>query len=71
MSKKQIKIGDKFGKLKIITMHHKNNYKTYWICLCKCNSDNFIRIVREDHLLSGRTQSCGCLKKNIYNNMKK
>ncbi len=67
----KIKIGDEFGRLKVIDFYERKEYKSYWLCLCKCYGPNFIRIVREDRLLSGNTKSCGCIRKEMYNSMKK
>jgi len=41
--------------------------KAYWLCQCDCGE----RVeVRAEHLNSGRTQSCGCLHKEIAAGMK-
>lgn len=50
--------GDKFGKLTVLgrlALPGKVKYE----CRCDCGNQIF---VRSDHLLSGATQSCGCLK---------
>src|SRR5258708_31008773 len=33
--------------------------RTAWHCLCDCGAE---RVVRTEHLVSGRSQSCGCRK---------
>jgi hypothetical protein len=36
--------------------------EAWWGCLCKCGR---VVTVRGDHLTSGKTQSCGCLQREI------
>lgn len=57
--------GKKFGKLTVLKLKFLKNHKTYWLCQCKCGNT---KVIRKDHLLSGATQSCGCLEKS---NLKK
>ncbi len=75
MIKKSVKRGDIFGRLIVVKFHDRVNYKSYWKCGCDCKSDgiynNDMVIVRESDLLSGNTKSCGCLKREMYNKMKK
>ena len=48
-------LGKTFGRLKVIS------YKSgYWKCSCSCGN---ITHVKTSSLVSGRTQSCGCLQK--------
>lgn len=37
----------------------KTGGKTAWLCRCDCGKDV---VVRGDHLKSGRTISCGCVR---------
>lgn len=53
-------IGQKFGRLTVISQD--TNYPRYWYCVCECGS-NVIKKVDEQNLLKGATQSCGCLHK--------
>lgn len=59
-------IGKKFGKLLVIERdfikekENPNRGSTYW--KCKCNCGNIISTLRSS-LISGATQSCGCLRK--------
>lgn len=60
--------GQKFGRLTVLERdweHQKKNNshhrKTYWICRCSCGQ---IVTVAIDHLKSGHTCSCGCLKES-------
>lgn len=53
--------GKKFGRLTAIEFSHKGkNRKTYWLWQCDCGK---LIVARTDCVKSGRTQSCGCLKK--------
>lgn len=56
--------GQKFGRLTVIDKlhnYHKNN-RIYWLCVCECG--NLIN-VNSSQLVSGQTQSCGCLRKDL------
>ena len=60
-NKGQALIGQKFGKLTIIKFLGNNNYgKHQYECLCECGN---LTIVSEQHLKSGNTRSCGCIRK--------
>lgn len=52
-------IGKCFGRLTVIQHSDKNKY---WICKCKCGN---IKEIYEYNLLKGKTNSCGCLHKEI------
>jgi hypothetical protein len=54
-----IKIGEKFGRLLVIEKSEKRNY---YICKCDCET---VKQVRQDHLKTGKTSSCGCLHKEL------
>jgi hypothetical protein len=52
-------LGKRFGRL--IPVKYINNDKhgkARWLCLCDCGKQT---IVSSNHLVSGRTKSCGCL----------
>lgn len=54
-------IRQKFGRLNVQEFAGKDiRGRTYWKCLCDCGN---IKRVQGSHLTSGRTQSCGCFKK--------
>lgn len=55
--------GQKFGKLKVISLHHydKGLRQYYWTCQCDCGG---ICIVYGGHLKNGHTKSCGCITSN-------
>lgn len=64
-------IGNIYGKLKVIKRdieRTENESESYWICECSCNQHTIVS-VRQSKLFSGKTKSCGCLKKecNITN----
>ena len=54
--------GQKFGRLTVIEEDGKRNNKGYIMWKCKCDCGN-TTIVSSNHLRSGSTKSCGCLKK--------
>lgn len=63
MNNKDICIGDKFGRLKVIEYAGRNyrNRKT-WLCKCDCGNK---KVISQDDLKSGKTNSCGCLRKEM------
>ena len=55
-------VGQRFGRLTVIELDHKNE-KTrqyYWKCLCDCGNEC---VVYSGHLKDGHTSSCGCYNK--------
>lgn len=49
-----------FGKLKVIEFAGRDKYgNRLWKCRCECEK---ITVVRQGHLLSGHTTSCGCTR---------
>lgn len=58
--------GMRFGRLLVLKESHKDKHgKYHWSCICKCGKNI---TVSGGHLLSGHTQSCGCI--SIENNRK-
>ena len=52
--------GKRFGKLVVIKRVGSNNQgNSMWLCKCDCGKES---IVNSQHLKSGQTKSCGCLK---------
>lgn len=53
-------IGQKYGKLTVLSRHECNDKfnKPLWVCKCECGN---IAIVGGNRLKSGNTKSCGCL----------
>lgn len=50
--------GQKFGRLTVIELDHRDSRKkAYWKCKCDCGNE---KVVRCDSLQSGSTVSCGC-----------
>lgn len=52
----------KFGKLLAIKIDGKYNAENLWFCLCDCGKTCK---VKTNNLTSGKTKSCGCLKKPV------
>lgn len=56
---------NQFGRLTALKLHEIKRYKSlkntqtkaYWLCVCMCGKE---KVVRGEHLTSGRTTSCGC-----------
>ena len=64
-----------FGKLHVIDFagylpKDSIHPRAYWLCICLCGTS---KIYKATHLLSGTTQSCGCLRRemNIQRNLVK
>jgi len=53
-------VGQRFGRLTVVNFDKKINKKYFWNCICDCGE----KIIRPGQsLISGQTQSCGCLQK--------
>ncbi len=52
--------GKKFGKLTVMEKMFKKNRQWYWKCQCDCGKESTVLI---KSLISGNTQSCGCLNR--------
>ena len=52
-------IGKKFGRLTVVKKDEKDKRHPHLICNCECGKTISINI---EHLLSGRSKSCGCLR---------
>jgi len=58
--------GLKYGRLTVIKHSGKDKRnKHLWLCKCKCGNE---KIVVSDNLSSGKSNSCGCLKKEFLAN---
>jgi len=50
--------GKTFGRLTVLSKGPQDKYKRYsWLCRCVCGKE---KCVASRHLVSGRTQTCGC-----------
>lgn len=59
---REINIGERFGRLVVISEEVARNRHNDKIMLCQCDCGSEPKWVRVSNLLSGGTQSCGCLK---------
>ena len=51
--------GIRFGRLTVLQRDHVHPVSgSFWECQCECGT---LKVVRQQSLVSGRTQSCGCL----------
>lgn len=54
--------GNKYGKLTVENFEGMGkNGQSLWECKCECG---IIKTIQKNSLISGKTKSCGCLKKN-------
>lgn len=56
--KGNVKIGQIFGFLEVISIHHIDKWYNYHY-LCKCECGNFA-VIPGQNLVKGKTKSCGC-----------
>lgn len=54
--------GKKFDRLTVISFSHRKRYQAHWVCLCLCGTQ---KTIRGHHLSSGKTKSCGCIRKEV------
>lgn len=62
--------GQKFGKLTVVRLDHKeqkykkngtkDGFEYYWLCRCECGKE---KVLRKLDFKYGNTKSCGCLRK--------
>jgi hypothetical protein len=57
--------GLRFGKLIVKGAAENTNAHRQGLVLCKCDCRAY-RIVRANHLLTGNTKSCGCLRRRQW-----
>ena len=54
--------GEKFGRLKVISLSHQDEKgNTVWLCQCDCGNTE-LKLVKGTYLQRGDTKSCGCLR---------
>ena len=56
------RVGARFGRLLVIAVVDKEKREKTWLCKCDCGNT---KIVQGNHLQSGATKSCGCLRKEV------
>ena len=56
-------VGQRFGRLLVTAYEGKEKGMHRWRCLCDCGRET---VVGQTLLQSGKTNSCGCLQKEIY-----
>lgn len=62
-------IGRRYGRLTVLEFSHSDSKrKTWYKCLCDCGN---YTTVEAQKLKSGHTSSCGCLKKEMYEENRK
>jgi hypothetical protein len=55
-------IGQKFGRLTVISQEPSQNNRKRYLCNCECGNN---KIISGKSLRTGNTKSCGCLQKEI------
>lgn len=60
-------LGQRFGRLVVLTEDAPRGYVKYWICECDCGTR---KSVRTSHLRLGKIKSCGCLRHENISNLK-
>ena len=57
-------IGQKFGRLTVLSQAPSRNHKAFWLCQCDCGNQ---KEICGNLLKTGNTKSCGCLgRENLY-----
>lgn len=63
--------GQRFGRLTVLhrdeTKPKGHGHKVYWVCKCDCGN---IKSIYSYSLTAGRTQSCGCLHKEQFSQLR-
>lgn len=55
-------VGKRFGRWKVSKRSPNRGQQTMWLCRCECGTE---KVVRGDHLVNGRSTSCGCYRKEV------
>lgn len=58
-TKEQIE-GKQFGRLTVLSLHHTQGKKEFYLCKCSCGNE---KVIEASHIKCGHTKSCGCLHK--------
>lgn len=65
MSRFKDLIGQKFGRLTVLSYYGKNKSRnSLWVCQCECG--NITKPIINSHLTRGDVRSCGCLEKENW-----
>ncbi len=59
--------GSIFGRLTVIGRSESASNRVMWACRCECGAE---KVVRGDHLRSGRVLSCGCRRDEALSSMR-
>jgi hypothetical protein len=59
--------GQRFGRLTVRGLSHTRKKHSYWICICDCGNE---KIIGGSGLLTGKTSSCGCFRKDTMTRIK-
>lgn len=61
--------GQRFGRLTALQeITRPGNRQRFWLCRCDCGEE---REVKESHLKSGHTKSCGCIRRQRMENRRR
>lgn len=60
-------LGQKFGRLTVISQQPTQNERTMWLCRCECGEEKILPCYV---LTRGLVRSCGCLQKDVARKMK-
>lgn len=52
----------RFGRWTLVEQVYRQKGHGYWLCRCDCGAS---AIVRDEHFRSGRSKSCGCLRREL------
>lgn len=55
-------IGQRFTRWLVLTFAYTRGKSGYWLCRCTCGTEKPVLAI---HLKSGKTRSCGCLRKEL------
>lgn len=55
-------LGQKFGRLTVVSFAYTKYRNSYWNCVCECGNE---KIVSSGNLKKGITVSCGCYQKEM------
>lgn len=62
LSKEPLPIGSRIGRLVVVGPEEWRSGFRYWPCRCDCGKE---KTIREHHLKTQRTMSCGCLHREV------